>query len=303
MKAREIYFGPYGTEIKKLNGGEDLSGSPDEVYFAEGPTQWRREIAHSYVDAGASIAVTDTFGARNFADDQDVYAGILEHQFRTLVQGVNGFSGQIAISLGPKAGCYDPDNAPDVSEAKDFHEYQLRYAEALCFGGRAPNFVLFETTNTGREAIGQALAANKLRVPAIVSFVLGQDGKILSGESLEDVVKEVDLASGGYLRGFGINCCHHDDIPVFSDEVRRRIVSIHPNAARGHELDCSHGVVGVKDSAKTAREVFDIAEFLDVDNVGGCCGYGPLEVRALSQEALRRVVPSCFTSFRRSVFG
>lgn len=295
-----VLAGPYGTELKRLiNKPTGLTEAQMDNLLLE--------IARNYVDAGADIILSDSFGLRNLIKDQ---AGLdaLEHQFQGRINVLNLlisiYGSRIKLagaSLGPFGDCYKPEQGPkSIAEAQDFHEEQAKFVGRI-LGGHP--LAWFETFNNKTDALGAVLAAKRLKVDATVSFVLSSDGNLLSGESLEATIREIDGKTGSYAKAFGLNCCTLEAAEkalasIKDRSVLARVQIVYPNAAKAEShsnLEASTEVIGLAGEQAVAEYRRLIAlqrKYQNLKVVGGCCGYNQqniMDLRALVGGATRQV--------------
>ena len=64
------------------------------------------------------------------------------------------------------------------------------------------------TFSSVEEAIGVARAASSAEMPVVISFLVAKGGKLKGGESLEEAISRVDLATDGAPAYYMINCTH-----------------------------------------------------------------------------------------------
>lgn len=183
--------------------------------------------------------------------------------------------------LGPRGDGYVVERLMSPAEARDYHSEQVGV-----FAGSDADMVTVYTLNYVDEGIGVALAAREHRMPAAISFTLETDGRLPSGETLEEAVRRVDAASGGHPAYYMINCAHPEH---FQHVLRgggdwvRRIRGLRANASRlSHaELEqCTELDVG--DPLELGRSYRELRELLPgLAVVGGCCGTDHRHVGAI----------------------
>jgi S-methylmethionine-dependent homocysteine/selenocysteine methylase len=295
-----VLAGPYGTELKKLIGDRP------ELSEAQMDTL-RLEIASKYVDAGADTVLADSFGLRNLINNSAALE-TLEHQFQGRINVLNLlidiYGSQIKLagaSLGPFGDCYKPEQGPkSIAEAQEFHEEQAKFVGRIF--SQHPR-AWFETFNNKTDALGAVLAAKRLGVDTSLSFVLGTDGNLLSSESLEATIREIDTKTGNYAKAFGLNCCTFDAAQkalasIKDPKILARIQIIYPNAAKEEShsnLENSDQVIGLAGEqaiAEYRRLITLQRKYPNLKVVGGCCGYNPSNIkdlRALVGGATRQV--------------
>lgn len=296
----KVLFGPYGTELEELGrllGIPDLAESPSILkggLYRQAVVDKAREYARI-----AHVATTHTFGLRHLLrrDDELQYREALKahHEVVTGVIGdVKRDSGRVLdlfVSCSTYGDCYYKDKkAPDAALARDFHTRQFAAIKDL----PGDKTVLFETICTGPEALGIARAARDLSVPVIISFVVRETGKLLSGESLHDVIGEIEGEPGEHPVGYSINCCPIKGVWNALDDsngYRNRVIMAYPNASNRDpgELEEIAGVVRVDDHSTRARELTRLAHERGLEIVGGCCGFDPAAVEVLAKSIAANV--------------
>jgi len=170
-------------------------------------------------------------------------------------------------SLSPLEDCYRPDLVPDDVALDREHALQ---AEALA--AAEVDGILLETHNTVREIAAAARAAAATRLPVIVSVMTDGMGRLLSGETIEDVVRALSPIGPD---AFAINC-----VPArFLESDLARLAAAAPGAPLG-----AYGNVGQPRAGGEPGELPDPEEYgrlaerwlsLGARIVGGCCGTGP----------------------------
>ena len=93
----------------------------------------------------------------------------------------------IAGVLAPLEHCFRPDLAPDFETAR---REQLELARV--FAEEKVDLLLGESLNTIAEARAVAEVARAVGLPVWISFVIGPEGELLSGEPLAQAVREVE---------------------------------------------------------------------------------------------------------------
>ena len=188
----------------------------------------------------------------------------------------------VAGSLGPVADCYRPDLVPD--------ETTLRVEHGLHVGSLVAarvDFVMIETMNTIREAQAALGAAQAGLLPAVVSFVVDDEARLLSGESLADAVAAVEPLDPLAIL---VNCCALTSathaLDVLADATSRPMGVYanglgRPDDAQGWTFEGGHD-----DEAYVAEAArwFEAGARI----VGGCCGTTPATIERLRNAFERR---------------
>lgn len=242
-----------------------------------------REIHMDYIRAGAEIITTNTFrtttralgkkGLGNRAKELTLLAVNLAKQARDQSADKAVW---IAGSVAPLEDCYEPDLIPDSETA--FREHDELIA-SLVKGG--VDLILIETMNTIQEAVAAARAAQEHQLPIFISWTCGSDGKILSGEHIDEAIKQLEPYDPA---AFLVNCTPSKDIPSALRKMRNTTktpIGAYANVGKAEpifgweftrELDASsyadEAEIWIQEGAKI---------------VGGCCGTTPEHIAELKR--------------------
>jgi len=178
----------------------------------------------------------------------------------------------IVGTIGPRGDGYQACARMNVGEAQDYHQEQIDSLTATqvdMVGGFTLNYI--------DEAIGMVQAAKVAGVPISISFTLETDGRLQSGDTLQEAVERTDAETAGYASFFMINCAHpsHFEMTLQSGgDWLQRIRGVRANASRlSHaELDEAEELDD-GNPAEFGEETAALRAFLCRMNiVGGCCG-------------------------------
>jgi S-methylmethionine-dependent homocysteine/selenocysteine methylase len=183
-------------------------------------------------------------------------------------------------SVGPRSDAYNPAFLMDADEAERYHAAQLRtLADAGCAQATAL------TLTYPDEGVGIARAATAAGIPIVVGFTVETDGRLPSGESIEDAILAVDNATGGAAEFFVINCAHptHFAYALPEGDSRRRLRGLRANASRlSHaELDEAEELDSGDPDDLAQRYVALRSDLPNLEVVGGCCGTDIRHVTAI----------------------
>jgi S-methylmethionine-dependent homocysteine/selenocysteine methylase len=179
----------------------------------------------------------------------------------------------ISGCVGPRGDGYIADRAMSDIEAEDYHRMQIE-----TFAGTAADLVTAITINYAEEAAGLARAAKKANMPVVISFTVETDGRLPTGQSLRDAIKQVDDATSGYAAYFMINCAHpsHFDQVVGGDEPwLERIRGLRANASRMSHAELNEAPeldVGIPSDLGQEYAALRIQRLRQLNVMGGCCG-------------------------------
>ena len=257
------------------------------------------KIHRSYLDAGADIVTTNTFGVdrlkynehTEYTTEQIVRAAVRIAKQAIAESGRPAFT---ALDLGPTGKLLKPLGDLDFEDA-----YEL-FKEVVLIGEReGADLILIETMSDSYEAKAAVLAAKEnSSLPVFVTVTFDEKGKLLTGGSVASVVA---LLEGLGVDALGINCGLG---PVQMKEILReflRVASVPVIANPNAGLPRSEGGKTVYDidSGEFAAEMKEIAS-MGVRVVGGCCGTTPEHIKK-TVEACREVIPVPVTAKHRTV--
>ncbi|KYF54056.1 homocysteine methyltransferase [Sorangium cellulosum] len=200
-----------------------------------------------------------------------------------LARGYETETTPIVISgcVGPRGDGYRVSERMSAPEAEQYHRPQIE-----AFSQTEADLVSAITMNYVEEAIGIVRAASAVGMPAVVSFTVETDGRLPSGQALEDAILTLDAESPIAPAYYMINCAH----PAHFEGVLRRggawlsrVRGLRANAStRSHaELDASTELDD-GDPEDLGRRYAELAALLPRLNViGGCCGTDDRHVAAM----------------------
>ena len=178
----------------------------------------------------------------------------------------------ISVCLGPRGDGYSLNNKMSIKMAEEYHSFQIKIAT-----NTNADLVSALTMNYNEEAIGIVNAAKKNNIPVVISYTVETDGKLPSGESLEEAIISLDKITDNYVSYFMINCAHPDHFANVLDpdsNWTNRIKGIRANAScKSHsELDESE-TLDIGNKEELARGYQHLKSLLpSFSIIGGCCG-------------------------------
>ena len=199
----------------------------------------------------------------------------------------------ISGCVGPRGDGYVVDYAMSDKEAEAYHHVQIE-----TFAGTAADLVTAITMNYAEEAVGIARAAEQVNMPVVLSFTVETDGRLPTGQTLGDAIKQVDEATSGYPAYFMINCAHpshFDQIVEGNEPWVERIRGLRANASRmSHaELDVAPELdAGVPSELGQEYAVLKNQQLKHLNVMGGCCG--------TDHRHIEHIVSACLPLFREA---
>jgi methionine synthase / methylenetetrahydrofolate reductase(NADPH) len=244
-----------------------------------------RGIHHDYLQAGAEIIETNTFGANSFRLGRhslaDKVRDINRVGARLAHEAAKSFDVWVAGSVGPLGTRIEPLGKTSFQEARDAFREQV---EALVEGG--VDLLILETFGYLEEIHQAILAARdvKASLPIIAQVTIDEDGNCLDGSDPETFVPKLVEWGADVI---GCNCSVG---PVAMLEAMERVraltsrpLAAQPNAGIPRSVDGRNIYLCSPEYMASYARKFVAA---GVRVVGGCCGTTPEHIRVM-KSALR----------------
>jgi len=262
-----------------------------------------RQIHMDYLAAGADVIRANTFQLNRRAylnlfhgmeHMRRIGAKDLEHKAGRLVQqavqlarearsvaGRNSDGVAIAGVISPLEHCFRPDLTPLPEQCRVEHAEIVGQMKAA-----GVDFILLESMNRILEGQVACEAARAAGLPVWASFVVREDGRLLSGEPLSEAAQALESAGAEVI---AVNCAPLADVTTAVDELRRHCAG--PVGAFAHigRYDPPSWKFGFYPRF-SGTDAVPPAKYLDAARrwknmgaqvIGGCCGTTPDHVRAL----------------------
>ncbi len=249
-KAFEEYFQPYLSLAAQYQLG----------FVMESPT-WRANA-----DWGDQLGYTaDELFALN-KQSIDFVKELTQSYAQTLPHII------ISGNIGPRGDGYKADNRMTTEQAMQYHLQQIN-----AFAAAGAAIVTAVTITYSEEAIGIIQAAQSLQLPVVISFTVETDGKLPSGELLQDAIEKTDQATDNYTEHFMINCAHPQHfLPQLEQEGdwKYRVQGIRANASLKSHAELDESVtLDAGDKCLLAAGYVQLFQLLpELKVIGGCCG-------------------------------
>ena len=241
-----------------------------------------------YIEAGADIIKTNTFGAYSFKLGEEqgrIVSAALDCAERAVT--ACGKDTLIALDVGPLGKLLEPFGDLSFDGAVSY------FKELITLGKDRADLILIETMSDLYEIKAAVLAAKEVAsLPIIVTVALDQRGRILTGADVETIVTTLE---GLGVAALGVNCGFgpHTLAPFVKTitEIASVPVVCNPNAGLP-EMVGGRAVYSITPE-NYAREMEAILS-LDVAIVGGCCGTTPDHIAAIAEKvkaSIAKVAP------------
>ena len=185
---------------ERLRGNDAITLHPTlfntPLIYDESAAKLLASITHQYIDIAREFAVPITIAAPTWRLDAERVAAAdvpptINRDAVEFVKKIKAESGYdlvyLAGLMATKNDCYDPAAALSVAEAEQFHAVQ---AQQLASTGL--DFLLAQTMPAVTEAEGMARAMIASGLPAVISFCINRDGRVLDGTPLDEAIDLLD---------------------------------------------------------------------------------------------------------------
>ena len=313
-----------------LDGGMGTQLQAKGLKAGEIPEDWNVErpddiaaVHRAYVEAGAQVVYANTFGANRLK-----YHGRheLAEVIRAAVANARNCRGEdasgteamrnfkVALDVGPTGRLLKPAGDLAFEDAYAAFAEQIRVAlgsdgvgkgtgsdaieklsgsDGVGTGsdGAKPDLVVIETMSDIYELKAAVLAAKEnCDLPVYATVALGEDGKLLTGGSVESVaalLESLDVDAYGFNCGLG-----PDKMLPFVERLARvstKPIIVKPNAGLPKVVDGKTVfTVGPEEFAGHVEKLVAAGATI----VGGCCGTTPLHIASLTSRVSRLTSPS-----------
>ena len=238
------------------------------------------KIHRDYLEAGANILTTNTFGANSLKygpEKEYDLAPVVEAAVANVKAAIaeTGKQGYVALDLGPTGHLLKP--MGDL----EFEDAYCMFKQVVEIGAKAgADLVLIETMSDSYEVKAAVLAAKEnCDLPVFATMIFNEKGKLLTGG---DVSSTVAMLEGLRVDGLGINCgLGPVQMKGILEEILKTAsapVIVNPNAG----LPRSEGGKTVYDIdadqfAQTMKEIC----LMGATVTGGCCGTTPEHIQKM----------------------
>ena len=245
------------------------------------------KIHQEYIEAGSNYIISNTFRTtpRSYKklglsdNESEILAkSSLES---AVTQARKSIKNNVKVlgSIAPLEDCYKPELFPGIDVAK----IEFSKISQWLYDSRIDIFLL-ETMNSIDETITCLEVIKNYDIPIWVSFVLLDEKHILSGELLEDAIKEVEQFNVDVLL---LNCN-----PINRTKITLKTLSEHWNKRWGIYPNIGIGEPnpdGIIHNAYSDEDFMDLIEYsisLGATILGGCCGSSPKHIQLIKNHLL-----------------
>ncbi|MCH3964981.1 MAG: homocysteine S-methyltransferase family protein [Clostridium sp.] len=281
-----IFFdGAMGTMLQK--SGLKAGDLPEILNITNGNTI--KKIHEVYLDSGADIIITNTFGANELKYSDSEYSSdeVIEAGVRVAKAAVRGRKDKfVALDMGPIGQVMEPTGNLTFETA-----YKLFKKQVVIGEREGADIILIETMMDIYETKAAILAAKEnSSLPVFCTMTFQENARTLMGT---DPRTMVFVLEGLGVDALGVNCSlGPKDLQPIVDEILRYSstpVMVQPNAGLP-KYDGKETYYDVK-AAEFSEQMKIMAE-KGVRILGGCCGTDPEFIKA-TIELVSGLKPLC----------
>lgn len=270
----EIFDGAMGTMLQQ--GGLKAGACP-ELMNVESP-EVVKKIHRAYIDAGATIVETNTFGASSLKlEHYGISARARELNLAAVKIAKSAGNVKVAGSMGPTGKFIAPLGDLDFEDA-----YKIFYEQAAALAEGGADFLIIETCIDIQEMRAALLAAkDACNLPVICQLSYSEDGRTVTGTDPQSAAVILENMGANII---GVNCSLGPEqlVPVVKilAENCRVPISVQPNAGMPY---LENGVTKFPMDAKTFGSWGVKLVEAGAKYIGGCCGTTPEHISELAK--------------------
>lgn len=272
LEAPVVFDGAMGTMI--YSRGVFINRCFDELCLTN--PDLIRDIHSEYIEAGADVIETNTFGANRIwlqgygLGEQTVAINLAGAK---LAKAAAGDDAYVAGSVGP---CLRTGQIMTEKHRKDVRTAFSECTKALAKGG--VDFFLLETFSSIDELLLAAEVAAETGLPVVASFTVDADGINAKGKGIEDIIAL--LHNSEYIDAIGMNCgtgpAHLYNTAERAIKLTDKPFILMPNAGQPQEIEGRMLYLATPEYfTEYAKKYIE----LGARGIGGCCGTTPAHIK------------------------
>lgn len=273
-----VFDGAMGTVIYEK--GVFINACFDELNLTR--PDLIKSIHKEYIEAGADVILTNTFGANKFKLEKfglgnKIYdINLAGAKLAREEAGVNIY---VLGSIGPCLSKGSSLTIENIDELKENYKAQIK---GLADGG-VDGFILETHHNMDEIKFGAELIKKICpNQPLIVSLACKKEKETLSGLDIKEAVKQLDKNNN--IDAIGLNCIigPHAMLSVLEDVINltSKPFIVEPNAGHPQNVDGRMIYMSTPEYFTTYSQNYIR---LGVRGVGGCCGTTPKHISEMSK--------------------
>ncbi|WHI47259.1 homocysteine S-methyltransferase family protein [Microbulbifer sp. VAAF005] len=169
--------------------------------------------------------------------------------------------------VGCKNDCYKPQQSLTYKESLSYHRWQIDK-----LGASKADYLMGVTLPAVPEALGIASLMSNHSKPYFISFVIGSDGRLLDGHTIQEAISHIDYQVSPKPSGYFINCSHPSFLDA-SNQLPNRLIGIQANASSLTHNELENSESTHSDSiSEWGNLMLHLNQNHGFNILGGCCG-------------------------------
>lgn len=264
-----IFDGGMGTMLQAK--GMQMGATP-ELISIHNP-EWILDIHKTYIDAGADVIYTNTFGANSYKLKGSGYSvtKVINASVELARQACKDTNTLVALDIGPIGQLLEPTGTLSFEDAYEIYKEQI-------IAGANADLLVFETQTDLYELKAAVLAAKEnSNLPIVCTMTFEKNLRTFTGCGISNMALTME---GLGVSAIGVNCSLGPDelCPIIEEMTKwtNLPLVVKPNAGlpnpltNQYDLSPENFALQLRAFIKHGVKIF-----------GGCCGTTPAYIKAL----------------------
>lgn len=271
-KEHVILDGGMGTMLQ--SSGLEIGGVPELLNITN--PELLVSIHKKYIEAGADIIYTNTFGANSYKMKDTGYSieELISSAIENAKKAAEGTEVLIALDVGPIGQLLEPTGTLSFEKAYDIFKQ-------IVIAGKSADVIVFETMTDLLEIKAAVLAAKEnTSLPIMCTMTFEKNMRTFTGCGVSNMALTLE---GLGVDAIGVNCSLGPDelLPVVKEMAGWTTLPliVKPNAGLPDPITNEYNIL----PEEFAGYMCDMAD-IGVKIFGGCCGTTPDYIRVLCKK-------------------
>ncbi|MDE6253908.1 MAG: homocysteine S-methyltransferase family protein [Lachnospiraceae bacterium] len=271
-KEHIILDGGMGTMLQ--NSGLEIGGVPELLNITN--PELLISIHKKYIDAGADVIYTNTFGANSYKMKDTGYSveELISSAIENARKASEGTETLVALDVGPIGQLLEPTGTLSFEKAYDIFKQ-------IVIAGKSADVIVFETMTDLLEIKAAVLAAKEnTNLPIMCTMTFEKNMRTFTGCGVSNMALTLE---GLGVTAIGVNCSLGPDelLPVVKEMAQWTTLPliVKPNAGLPDPLTNEYNILPEEFSGYMC----DMAD-IGVKIFGGCCGTTPDYISVLCEK-------------------
>lgn len=271
-KEHIILDGGMGTMLQ--NSGLEIGGVPELLNITN--PELLISIHKKYIDAGADVIYTNTFGANSYKMKDTGYSveELIASAIENARKASEGTKTLVALDVGPIGQLLEPTGTLSFEKAYDIFKQ-------IVTAGKSADVIVFETMTDLLEIKAAVLAAKEnTNLPIMCTMTFEKNMRTFTGCGVSNMALTLE---GLGVTAIGVNCSLGPDelLPVVKEMAQWTTLPliVKPNAGLPDPLTNEYNILPEEFSGYMC----DMAD-IGVKIFGGCCGTTPDYISVLCEK-------------------